>query len=96
MKKTTETYRNPLTLATNSVRYFEKSGKHVIAHDMNCGEDICLDVFRFENIEEARGMWRIIRKLIINRGYTEKIEGACLHKIDTPRPILERIPPTLP
>ena len=70
-----ETYRNPLTFGTNSLKYYQhcRTGNHVVVHYMHPGEDLIPNVWQFETVEEARVQWRRLRGVLMARGYTEKV-----------------------
>jgi hypothetical protein len=72
-KTVKETYKNPLTWATNSIRHFVADGKHVVVHSMTCGEDIAPNAYRFDDISAARNMWLKLREVLAARGYTERV-----------------------
>lgn len=73
-RRVNRTYRDPLSLGENSIRYFvDTKGRHVVVHELNCGEQDHPNVYRFDTVEEARAMWRDVMAVMVRRGYAERV-----------------------
>jgi hypothetical protein len=51
------------------VYHINQSGKHVVTHYKPAGEDIAPDVYRYDNIDDARATWKMLRVVLAQRGY---------------------------
>jgi hypothetical protein len=74
--KRLETYRNPTTLDTNTLRYtFDRTSKtHAVRHDTRLGQEAPASLKKFHSIHMAEAEMVRLRALLAGQGYTERVK----------------------